>query len=519
MEFSSSIYGAIAFFLLFYYYLLWSKPKTNKDKAPPEADGARPFTGHLHLMSGDSPTQLPHIKLAALADKYGPIFTIRFGVRRAVVVSSSELAKQLFTTCDVAVSSRPQLRAAKHLSHDFAMFGFAPYGAYWRQLRKLISVELLSSRRVELLSHVRVSEISQSINEVYKLWEEKRDSSGKVLVDMKQWFGDLNLNVVLKMVAGKRFHGGGDAEETQRCREVFREFFHLAGVFVAADALPYLGWLDLGGYEKRMKEIAKELDRIVGGWLAEHRQKEYSGEDKPRDFMDVLLSAVQGSDFQVKYDNDTIIKCTCETLIAGGVDTTTVMLVWSLSLLLNHRHVLKKVQQELDDQIGKNRRVTESDLNNLPYLHAVVKETLRLYPAGPLSGTREFSKDTTIGNYKIPKGTWLIVNLWKLQRDPRVWPENPSQFMPERFLKTHKNLDVKGQDFELIPFGAGWRICPGTNFGLQMMHLVLASLLQGFEVSTIADEAVDMTESEGLTNLKATPLNILVAPRLASRLY
>ncbi|PIN09972.1 hypothetical protein CDL12_17442 [Handroanthus impetiginosus] len=297
MEFSLSIYGAIAFFLLFYYYLLWSKPKTNKDKAPPEAGDARPFTGHLHLMRGDSATQLPHIKLAALADKHGPIFTIRFGVRRAVVISSSELAKQLFTTWDFAVSSRPQLRASKHLSHDLAMFGFAPYGAYWRQLRKLISVELLSSRRVELLSHVRVSEISQSINELYKLWEEKRDSSGKVLVDMKQWFGDLNLNVVLKMVAGKRFHGGGVAEETRRCREVLREFFRLGGMFVAADALPYLGPLDLGGYEKRMKETAKELDEIVGGWLEEHRENGYSGDDKPRDFMEVLLSAVRDSNF------------------------------------------------------------------------------------------------------------------------------------------------------------------------------------------------------------------------------
>ncbi|PIN09971.1 Cytochrome P450 CYP2 subfamily [Handroanthus impetiginosus] len=506
MEFSSSIYGAIAFFLLFYYYLQWSKPKTNKEKAPPEAGGARPFTGHLHLMRGDSTTQLPHIKLAALADKYGPIFTIRLGVRRAVVVSSAELAKELFTTCDVAVSYRPQFRAAKHLSHDFATFGFAPYGAYWRQIRKLISVELLSTRRVELLSHVRVSEISQSITELYKLWDEKKDSSGKVLVDMKQWFGELTLNVVLKM-------------ETRRCRKVFREFFHLAGVFVPADALPYLGWLDLGGYEKRMKEIAKELDGIVGGWLAEHREKEYSGEDKPQDFMDVLLSTVRGSDFQVKYDNDTIIKSTCETLISSSVDTTTVMLVWALSLLLNHPHILKKVQKELDDQVGKNRQVTESDLNNLPYLHAIVKEALRLYPAAPLSGVRMFAEDTTLGNYQIPKGTWVLVNLWKIQRDPRIYSENPLEFIPERFLETHKNLDVKGSNFEFIPFGAGRRICPGLNFGQEMLHLALASLLQSFEFSTVADERVDMKETFGMTNSKATPLDVLAAPRLAPELY
>ncbi|KAL0449821.1 UNVERIFIED_CONTAM: cytochrome [Sesamum latifolium] len=169
MEFSSAFYAPIAFFLLFYYYLLYSRPTkltTQKSKSPPEAGGARPFTGHLHLMNGGTSAGLPHINLAALADKYGPVFTIRIGVRRVLVVSSWELVKELFTTRDVAVSSRPNFRAAKHLSYDFAMFGFSPYGPYWRELRKLTSVELLSSRRLELLSHVRVSETVQSVNEL-----------------------------------------------------------------------------------------------------------------------------------------------------------------------------------------------------------------------------------------------------------------------------------------------------------------------------------------------------------------
>ncbi|KAI3451539.1 hypothetical protein Pfo_008204 [Paulownia fortunei] len=500
MEFISVICGAIAFSFLFYYYLLWfrsAKPKTGIDKAPPEAGGAWPFTGHLHLMGGGSSAELPHINLAALADKYGPVFTIRLGVHRALVVSSWELAKELFTTCDVAVSSRPRLRAAKHLSYNFAMFGFSPYGTYWREMRKLISVELLSSRRVELLRYMCL----------YKLWEEKKDGSGSVLVDMKQWFGDLNLNVVLRMVAGKRFHGGrADAEETRRCREVMRDFFHLAGLFVAADALPYLGWLDLGGHEKKMKENAKELDRIVGGWLADHREKEYSGKDEPQDFMDVMLSVLKGADIEGPYDADTIIKATCQS-DCRWTDTTTVMLVWALSLLLNNRRVLKKAQEELDKHIGRDRQVNESDISNLVYLQAIVKETLRLYPAGPLGGTREFSKDSNVGGYHVPKGTWLVVNLWKLHRDPH------------RFLSTHKNVDVRGHNFELIPFGAGRRICPGTNFGLNVLHLVLANLLQAFNLSTVSDDMVDMTESAGLTNNKATPLDVLIAPRLSPCLY
>ncbi|KAL0332664.1 UNVERIFIED_CONTAM: cytochrome [Sesamum calycinum] len=523
MEFSSVFYAAIAFVLLLYYYLLYSrstKPTTQKSKSPPEAGAAWPFTGHLHLMNGGTSAGLPHINLAALADKYGPVFTIRIGVRRVLVVSSWELAKELFTTRDVAVSSRPKFRAAKHLSYDFAMFGFSPYGPYWRELRKLTSVELLSGRRLELLSHVRVSETAQFVNELYKLWEEKRDGSGRMLVDMKRWFRDLTLNVVLRMVAGKRYCGGGaDAEETRRCHQVMREFFELAGLFVAADAMPYLGWLDIGGCEKRMKKTAEEMDGIVGR-MAEHREKEYSGENQtPQDFMDVMLSVGQSADLQAQYDADTIIKATCLVLISGGSDTTAVMLVWALSLLLNNCRVLEKAQEELDKHVGRERRVQDSDISNLVYLNAIIKETLRLYPAGPIGGTREFTEDSHIGGYHVPKGTWLIVNLWKLHRDPNVWPDDPLEFRPERFLSTGKNVDVKGHDFELIPFGAGRRICPGVNLGLQMLHLVLANLLHAFQLSTVGDEMVDMSESAGLTNMKATPLDVLVAPRLSPTLY
>ncbi|KAK4404064.1 cytochrome [Sesamum angolense] len=195
------------------------------------------------------------------------------------------------------------------------------------------------------------------------------------------------------------------------------------------------------------------------------------------------------------------------------------MLVWTLSLLLNNRRVLKIAQEELDKYVGRERRVQDLDISNLVYLNAIVKETLRLYPAGPLGGTREFSEDSHVGGYYVPKGTWLIMNLWKLHRDPNVWPDDPSEFRPERFLSTHKSVDVKGHDFELIPFGAGRRICPGVNLALQMLHFVLASLLHAFEFSTVCDEMVDITESAGLTNMKATPLEVLIAPRLSPTLY
>lgn len=202
----------------------------------------------------------------------------------------------------------------------------------------------------------------------------------------------------------------------------------------------------------------------------------------------------------------------------SGVDTSAVSQTWALCALLNNRRVLKKVQEELDNVVGLQRQVQESDLNNLVYLQAVVKEILRLYPPGQLVGPREFSKDCTLMGYHIPGGTRLIVNLYKLNRDPRVWSD-ATEFRPERFLEEHKDLDPKGRYFEYIPFGAGKRMCPGVGFALQMLHLVLATLLHRFDITTPADAPVDMAESVGLTNAKVIPLEVLIEPRLSPGLY
>lgn len=164
--------------------------------------------------------------------------------------------------------------------------------------------------------------------------------------------------------------------------------------------------------------------------------------------------------------------------------------------------------------VGNERQVDESDINKLVYLQAIVKETLRLYPAAPLAAPREFSTNCTLAGYHIPKGTWLIVNISKIQRDPEIW-SNPLEFRPERFLEgTHMDVDFKGRNFELIPFGAGRRSCPGMGFSQQILHIVLATLLHNFDLSIPNDERVDMTENAGLINAKASPLEVQIVPRL-----
>ncbi|VVA18696.1 PREDICTED: cytochrome P450 [Prunus dulcis] len=513
---NTAIAGILAI-LVFFYFIIKRSSSGAKAKSlkPPKVEGGWPLLGHLDLFGG---SQLPHIALASLAGKYGPIFTVKIGIHSALVISTWEAAKDCFTTNDIAVSSRPARLGIKHLSYNYAMFGFSPYGTYWREIRKLTSLELLSNRRLELLRNVRASEVEMSLKELYTLWSNRKEGPGELLVDMKQWFGGLTLNVIFRMIAGKRCFMNGDSseeKEARRWQKAMGEFFHFLGLFLLGDAVPWLSWLDLGGQQKAMKRTAKELDSILAEWLEEHKQKRTKGKDQ--DFIDVMLSAIDGANV-AGFDADTVIKATCLTMISGGSDTTMVTLTWALSLLLNNRQVLKKVYEELDQHVGKSRLLNESDINNLVYLSATIKEAMRLCPPGPLSVQREFREDCTVEGYQVPKGTWLLVNLWKIQTDPRVWAD-PMEFKPERFLTTHKDVDVRGQQFELMPFGTGRRVCPGISLGLQTTLLTLASFLHSFEVTTRGNAAVDMTGSPGLTNRKLTPLDVLIKPRLSPHLY
>ncbi|XP_068654527.1 cytochrome P450 CYP82D47-like [Aristolochia californica] len=488
-----------------------------RHQGPPEVSGWRPIIGHLHLIGGN---RLPHRTLGALADTYGPLFTLWIGLQRAVVVSSWKHAKECLTTNDKVLANRPPLTAGKYLGYNFSVLGFAKYGPYWREVRKIATLELLSTHRLELLKHVRVNEIDLSIKDLYRKWA-KKGTNAPLKVEMKQWFWDLTFNNIVMTIAGKRYfgtNGVGDDKVEEKCREVMDQFFYLTGIFVLSEAVPFLEMLDVGGHIRAMKKTAKELDALVSVWVEEHRQRRISGVyNGDQDFIDVMLSIQEKSPIP-GCDPDTAIKATSLTFVLAGTDTTSLTLTWAIALLLNNRSALKKAQEELDVVVGKERNVEESDIKNLPYLQAIAKEAMRLYPAAPLSGPHLAMGDCKIAGYHVPEGTRVILNLWKLQRDPEVW-SNPLAFQPERFLTNNAHLDVRGQHFELIPFGSGRRMCPAISFALQVMHLTIARLLHGFDLQTVGDEPVDLTEGMGVTIPKETPLEVLITPRLPASLY
>ncbi|BAU01094.1 Cytochrome P450 [Vigna angularis] len=509
-------------FLFFYLYR-----RICSEKRAPTVKGAWPILGHLSLLNG---SKTPHRTLAALADKYGPLFTIKLGLKDALVLSNWEMSKELFTTNDLAVSSRPKLVAVEVMSYNQAFVGLAPYGPYWRELRKIVTVDFLSNRRIEQLSHIRISEIQTSFKELYDLCytsvnnkkENESSYDAATLVDMKEWFEHLTFNIIVRMVVGKRYFGVAHVEGKEKAERFMKnldEFMNLMGTFTVADGVPCLRWLDFGGHEKAMKATAEEMDKLLSEWLEEHREKNgLDGKVKgDQDFMDVMISALNGAPIH-GFDADTICKATTLELILGGTDTTAFTLTWALSLLVRNPLAMEKAKEEIDMHIGKDGYIRESDISKLVYLQAIIKETLRLYPPAPLSSPRVFSENCILGGYHIRKGTRLMHNLWKIHRDPSVWSD-PLEFKPERFLTTHQHVDLRGRHFELLPFGSGRRMCAGMSLGLNVLHFTLANMLHSFDISNPSTDPVDMTEFFGFTNTRATPLEVLVKPRLSPNRY
>ncbi|KAK9110713.1 hypothetical protein Sjap_018773 [Stephania japonica] len=505
--------GCVVLLSLFSLYYLFFHKKKSKLKTAPEAPGAWPILGHLHLFSNGA---IPHVVLGAMADRFGPAFTIRLGVHRALVVSRKDVAKECLTTNDRAFASRPISIGFQIMGYNNSLFAFAPYGEYWRNVRKLVIQELLSQRRLEMLKHVWISEIDTWVDALRDTWRKGNGGSSStskvVLVDMKKWFEDLMMNIVVRLVVGKKGFMNSNNSNAHEAR-AFLKFFHLVNAFILEDAIPFLRRFDLGGRLREMKSVAREMDGLLQGWLDEHKSRRKTREgERDGDFMDVMLSVLEESGGIAGKNADTVNKATCLNLILGASDTTMITLTWALSLLLNNKPILNKALEELKAQVGTHRHVDESDMKSLVYIQAIIKETLRLYPAGPLPAAHVSMEDTTVNGYDVPAGTQLIVNVWKIQRDQSTWPD-PLEFRPERFLTTHKDVDVWGQHFELTPFGSGRRSCPGIAFALRVVPLAFARLLHEFEFSTPKGAPVDMTETAGLTNVKATPLMVQMIPR------
>ncbi|MFS7919806.1 putative geraniol 8-hydroxylase [Helianthus anomalus] len=199
-------------------------------------------------------------------------------------------------------------------------------------------------------------------------------------------------------------------------------------------------------------------------------------------------------------------------MFVGGTDTTSTTVEWAMTELLRNPDVMAKCKEELKHVIGKGKNIKDHDLSRLPYLLCIVNETLRLHPPVPLLIPRNVENPVKLCGYIIPKDTQVLVNAWAIGQDPTIW-EDSKEFKPERFLT--RQIDVRGQDFELIPFGAGRRICPGFPLALRTIPIILGSLVNNFDWNLdviLQPKELDMTERFGISLHKANPLSLIPMP-------
>ncbi|XP_058080433.1 flavonoid 3'-monooxygenase [Magnolia sinica] len=458
---------------------------------------------------------VPHHSLAALARKYGPLFHLRMGSVHVVVAASSSVAAQFLKHHDANFSSRPPNSGAKHIAYNYNDLVFAPYGPRWRALRKVCAVHLFSAKALEDFRHVREEEVGKLT----------RALAGEPLANVGQLLNVCTTNALGRVMIGKRVFGelvsGGAHKEAGEFKEMVVELMVLAGVFNLGDFIPALDWLDLQGVARKMKKLHKRFDDFLSGIMDEHRK---SG-GTHTDLLSVLMS------LNLKLDEaegsgkltDTEIKALLLDLFTAGTDTSSSTVEWALAELIRHPKILAQAQAELDSVVGSARLVSEADLANLPFLNAVIKETFRLHPSTPLSLPRIAAEDCEINGYLIPKNSTLLVNVWAIARDPAVWPE-PLKFCPERFLpgSPQAHIDIRGNDFEVIPFGAGRRICAGMSLGLRMVYFMTATLVHAFNWALPEGqvaEKLNMDEAYGLTLQRAVPLTLRPLPRLEPHVY
>lgn len=266
-----------------------------------------------------------------------------------------------------------------------------------------------------------------------------------------------------------------------------------------------------------MKAASKILDGFLEKIIDEHvcDAKELQG--KHRDFIDVMLSLMDSNhvrELQIERDN---IKAIVIDMLGAAMDTSSTATEWVIAELLKNPRVMKLVQTELQNVVGLDRMVEETDLVKLDYLKMVITESMRIHPVGPFLVPRESIEDITINGYFIPKKSRVLVNVWAIGRDTSVWSDNAEDFYPERFLGT--NVDVQGQDFRLLPFGSGRRKCPGMQLGMTVVQMVVAQLVHCFNLNLpdgLSPDDLDMSEKFGLTVSRANHLITRPTYRLLS---
>ncbi|XP_074271762.1 cytochrome P450 81Q32-like isoform X2 [Silene latifolia] len=495
-------YAIVLTFLGLIWFFILSKPS---HKHQPPSPPSLPIIGHLHLLNTNQPF---HRSLHELSSKYGPIYSLKLGHVRAVVISCSSLVEECFTKNDIVLANRPNNRSSIHFHYNQTTLGSAPYGSHWRNLRRITASEFFSTTRLNLLTHIREEEITSLIKGL--LISNNNANIHDYLftpVQIRPKLFQCFFNIIMRMLTGKRYDFVEGIDKG--LYEVVNELLELGGASNPIDFFPFLRWFNYGNIEGRMKNVMTKMEEFFDGVLEEcNKFRKDESFCKFGDKMPLIYKLFDLQEENPEQYSDQIIKGIILIMLMGGIDTAVVTIEWALASLLNNQNILNEAQLEIDSRIGRDRLVDESDLEKLAFIQNIINETLRLFPAGPLLVPHASSEDCTIAGYQVPKGTMVLINAWTIHRDPNLW-DDPLDFNPKRF----EGGKVNEYRTCFIPFGVGRRSCPGSSLANRAMTIILASLLQCFDWETNGGVNVELIEGFGLAMPMATPLVAMCKPR------
>ncbi|KDP25064.1 hypothetical protein JCGZ_22599 [Jatropha curcas] len=470
---------------------IWKKSNNN----PPPGPWRLPLIGNIHQLGG---RHQPHLRLTDLARTYGPVMRLQLGQIEAVVISSAETAKQVMKTQESQFLGRPSLLAADIMLYNRTDISFAPYGDYWRQMKKIAVVELLSAKRVQAYKSVMDEEVSNFINFLY--------SKAGSPVNLTKTFYSLGNGIIAKTSIGKKF------KKQETFLKVVDKAIRVAGGFSVGDAFPSFKLIHLiTGISSTLHTAHQEADEILEEIISEHRaSKTADGDDYEADnILGVLLDIQERGNLQVPLTTDNI-KAIILDMFAGASDTSLTTAEWAMAEMVKHPRIMKKAQDEVRRTLNQEGNVANL-LPELKYLKLVIKETLRLHPPVALI-PRECDGRCELNGYDVNPKTKILVNAWAIGRDHNLW-NDPERFDPERFLDN--SSDFRGTDFKFIPFGAGKRICPGITMAITIIEVLLAQLLYHFDWKLpdgAKPESLDMSDTFGLVVKRRIDLNLIPIP-------
>ncbi|KAI3871203.1 hypothetical protein MKW98_015103 [Papaver atlanticum] len=467
---SNYYYYFLLFISLLLIYNLFSKRSTTKNKPP--SPPSFPIIGHLYLIM----KKPLHEVLIDLSDRYGHVLLLRLGSQSVLTLSSPSSIEECLTKNDMIFANRPRAVVAKHLGYDNKTLEWASYGSDWRNLRRVMNMDIFSYSSLQKTSNIRNEEVQYMLHQLYQRC--LSSSSVEIFheVDLKPVFFEFAFNIIMKIASGKRSYNGSKKWSFDR---LISESFLPERLIHTVDLFPVLRWIGYQSTEKKLKQGRKNKDAFLDELIQEYLDTSSSDErkDEHKPLIGVLMSLQQGSP---KLYSHEVVKGIIGTMFSGGIGTSVDTMVAAMSLLVKHPEALAKLRDEIDFHVEEGRFISDSDLPKLPYLQCVIQESLRLHPAVTIPLPHLLSQDCTVAGYDIPRGTWLSINIWGVLRDPKWWDE-PTKFIPERFDRVTAIKEGKMDGFHWIPFGAGRRGCPASGMAFRAISLAIGGLVQCLE--------------------------------------